>query len=126
MKVHNYKEMPALPDCPEFHFQVDSKHRGRGIGGKLLEVFVSRLSAEKHVEVGAQVTVCDGQAPLAYYQAMSLDGRPLWRVYDRRETAMYMEEEKRVWELGPLVEHVGLVADRDRLLAFVRKEKYTK
>ncbi len=120
--VHGNKEMPDLPTCPEFHFQVEAKHRGRGIGGRLLELFVSRLPAETHTEIGAQVTVCDGQVPLSYYESMSVGDEPLWRVCDRRETTMYTDEEKRVWELGARVENVSLVATKSRLLAFVRRE----
>jgi len=35
---------------------------------------------------------------------------------------MYTLEEKEAWSLGSLVENVSLVADRDRLLAYVRRE----
>lgn len=119
LKVHGDKEMPALPPCPEFHFQVDARYRGRGVGAKLLELFLRRLSGDKHKEIGAQVTVCDGQVPLSYYERMSVKGEPLWRVCDRRETAMYTDLEKQVWGLGNRVENVSLVADRELLLRFV-------
>jgi hypothetical protein len=47
----------------------------------------------------------------------------LWEIYDRRETAIYTSEEKERCGLGPLVENVSLLADRERMLAFVRKDR---
>jgi GNAT superfamily N-acetyltransferase len=120
-KLNSAKEMPGLPACPEYHFQVDRSHRGQGIGGRLVELFVSGLKGAKYKEIGAQVTVCDGQVPLTYYERMSVRGKRLWSVYDRRESAIYCAEEKIAWGLGPVVENVGLVADKSRLLAFVRR-----
>jgi GNAT superfamily N-acetyltransferase len=121
VKLNDEREMPDLPTCPEFHFQVETHHRGQGIGGKLLEHFASRFSGRKYKKIGAQVTVCDGQVPLAYYERMSVEGEPLWSIYDRRVSTIYTEDEKEAWGLGDLVENVSLVADRDRLLAFVRQ-----
>lgn len=122
-KFHGDEEMPNLPACPEFHFQVEKAHRGRGIGGKLIEQFLSRLAGDKYKMVCAQVTVCDGQKPLAYYKRMSVGGRKLWKVYDRRETAIYTPDEKDAWGLGPLVENVSLVADKERLLSSIRRAR---
>jgi hypothetical protein len=50
---------------------------------------------------------------------MAVAGERLWSLYDRRATSMYRAQEKEAWGLGPVVEHVSLVADRKRLLAFV-------
>lgn len=121
VKFNYDREIPKLPGCPEFHFQVEKGHRGQGIGKRLIEHFATRLPAENYETIGAQVTVCDGQVPLAYYERMSVCGEPLWSVYDRRETNIYTEEEKREWGLGPVVENLSLVAARNRLLAFVRR-----
>jgi len=120
-KSHNDTEMPKMPQCPEFHFHVEKGHRGEGIGSKLIEHFVSQFAAAKYKKICAQVTVCEGQKPLDYYQGMSVDGQKLWKIYERRETTMYSNEEKRVWNLGPRVENVTLVADKERLLAFVKR-----
>jgi hypothetical protein len=54
---------------------------------------------------------------------MSVGGEQLWEIYDRRETAIYTSEEKERCGLGPLVENVSLLADRERLLAFVRNNR---
>ena len=115
-------EMPELPASPEFHFQVEKRCRGQGIGCKLIEHFLSRLCDEEHNNVCAQVTVCEGQKSLAYYRRMSVGGKKLWNIYDRRETTMYTPDEKEAWGLGPVVENLSLVADRKRLLAFVTGE----
>jgi len=121
-KRSHEQEMPEMPPCPEFHFQVAKGHRGRGIGGKLIDYFLRQLTAKKFKEIGAQVTVCEGQTPLAHYARMTVRGAKLWRIYDRRETAMYTADEKRAWALGPVVENVTLVAEKKRLLAFVRSD----
>ena len=119
-KVNSASEMPRLPACPEYHFQVEKEHRRKGLGGKLVELFISGLTGGDYKEIGAQVTVCDGQVPLAYYERMSVQSKPLWRIYDRRESAIYSADEKEAWGLGTVVENVSLVADKTRLLAFVR------
>jgi GNAT superfamily N-acetyltransferase len=116
------REMPKLPAVPEFHFQVEKGYRGQGIGRKLVEHFTSRFAGGKYKDVCAQVTVCEGQKSLAYYRRMSVAGIPLWRIYDRRETFIYTPEEKQAWGLGPVVENVSLVADRERLLAFAKRD----
>jgi GNAT superfamily N-acetyltransferase len=122
LKIANRKEMPDLPPCPEYHLQIEKGHRGQGIGGKLIEHFLSRFMEEKYEEIGAQVTVCEGQVPLSYYERMSVQGKRLWKIYDRRESEIYTADEKRSWELGSVVENVGLVADKSRLLEFVHRE----
>jgi len=124
-KLNNDREIPNLPACPEYHFQVAKGHRGHGVGGTLVKHFVSRFTATAYKETSAQVTVCEGQVPLAYYERMSVQGEPLWRIYDRRETAIYTEDEKNAWGLGAVVENVSLVADKNRLLAFVRRSRRT-
>ena len=122
-KFNGDKEMPEMPPGPEFHFQVGKGHRGQGIGRTLIEHFASGLTGDKSKSLCAQVTVCDGQKSLAYYRSMSVGGEELWKIYDRRETAIYTSEEKEQWGLGLLVENVSLLADRERLLAFVRKNR---
>jgi GNAT superfamily N-acetyltransferase len=121
-KLNGEREMPRMPAGPEFHFQVEKKYRGQGIGRKLIEHFVSRLSGRREKNLSAQVTVCQGQKSLSYYRSMSVGGKKLWKIYDKRETTIYTPDEKQAWGLGPRVENVSLVADRDRLLAFVRQE----
>jgi GNAT superfamily N-acetyltransferase len=121
-KFNGDREMPKLPAGPEFHFQVEKTHRGKGIGRKLVEHFLLQLKGEKFKKVCAQVTVCKGQKTLDYYRNMSLGGRRLWKIYDRRETAIYTPHEKEAWGLGTLVENISLTADRDTLLAFVRRD----
>jgi GNAT superfamily N-acetyltransferase len=115
------REMPRLPACPEFHFQVAREHRGNGIGNRLLGHFLRRLIADNHRQIGAQVTVCEGQVSLEYYERMRVRGKRLWSIYDRRETTLYTDQEKRDWELGHLVENLSLVAETDRLLEFVER-----
>jgi GNAT superfamily N-acetyltransferase len=120
-KFNNAMEMPKAPSCPEFHFHVAKGHRGLGIGSKLIEHFVSQFSENKYKKICAQVTVCEGQKPLQYYQRMSHQGKEVWKVYDKRETNMYTAAEKQEWDLGEVVENVTLVADKKRLLDFVRQ-----
>jgi len=119
-KFNSVNEMPEAPPCPEFHFHVALGHRGAGIGTKLIEHFVSRFTAGKYRKVCAQVTVCEGFKTLDYYDNMKYRGKKIWKVFDRRETAMYTNLEKQQLGLGRVVENVCLVADRKRLLAFVR------
>jgi GNAT superfamily N-acetyltransferase len=119
-KFNYAKEIPKAPPCPEFHFHVAKEHRGLGIGSKFIEHFVSRFSASRYNKICAQVTICEGRKPLSYYKRMSYRGRRVWKVYDKKETTIYTDEEKRQWGLGPVVENATLVADRKRLLAFVR------
>ena len=119
-KQNNIKEMPKMPDCPEYHFHVAKGHRGKGIGSTFIEHFLTRFPSSEYEEVCAQVTVCSGQKSLDYYRRMTYEGQRVWKVYEKRETQMYTEAEKREWNLGPVVENVSLVAAKDRLLAFVR------
>lgn len=121
LKFKGEREMPALPSGPEFHFQVEKGHRGQGIGRGFVEHFLSRFSGEEPKNIAAQVTVCEGQKSLAYYMRMTIGGEKLWQIYDRRETSIYTPDEKKAWDLGPLVENVSLVADRKRLLAFITR-----
>ena len=55
-----------------------------------------------------------------YYDNMKYRGKKVWKVFDKRETAMYTEMEKQQLGLGRAVENVSLVANRKKLLAFVR------
>jgi len=119
-KFNGANEMPKAPPCPEFHFHVASGHRGEGIGRKFIEHFVSRFSAGKNQKVCAQVTVCEGHKDLDYYDSMKYRGKNVWKVFDRKETAMYTNTEKQQLGLGRVVENVSLVADRKKLLAFIR------
>lgn len=119
-KFNQAKEMPKAPGCPEFHFHVAKEHRGKGIGSKLIAHFVSQFSASKYKKICAQVTVCEGQKSLKYYKRMTFQGRKVWKVFDKKETLMYTAAEKKAWGLGQAVENVTLVADKKRLLAFVR------
>jgi GNAT superfamily N-acetyltransferase len=121
-KYNNAEEMPKAPDCPEYHFHVAKGHRGEGIGSKFIEHFLTRLSASKYDKVCAQVTVCKAQKTLDYYLGMTYKGKRIWTVYDKRETRMYTDAEKKEWHLGPVVENVSLIAKKDRLLAFVRHQ----
>ena len=120
-KSNNAKEMPKAPDCPEYHFHVAKGHRGKGIGSRLIEHFLTRFPSGKYDKVCAQVTVCAGQKSLDYYRRMTLGGKKVWKVYDTRETQMYTAAEKKEWDLGPVVENVSLVAKKRRLLDFVRQ-----
>lgn len=121
-KYNNAKEMPKAPKCPEYHLHVAKGHRGKGIGSKFIEYFLTRLSSGKYDKVCAQVTVCAGQTTLDYYRRMTCEGKRIWKVYDKRETRMYTDGEKREWDLGPVVENVSLIAKKKRLLAFVRHQ----
>ncbi|MCB1852913.1 MAG: hypothetical protein KDI83_19435 [Gammaproteobacteria bacterium] len=122
-KFNSAKEMPAAPACPEFHFHVKQGHRGAGIGSKMIELFVSSFpNKNKYSKICAQVTVCAGHKTLAYYQSLAYRGKHVWKVHDAKETAMYNAYEKQLWGLGPVVENVSLVADRKRLLAFVKRK----
>ena len=86
----------------------------------LIEHFVSRFSTGKNQKVCAQVTVCEGFKDMEYYNGMKYRGKSVWKVFDIRETAMYTDLEKQQFGLGKTVENVSLVADRKKLLAFVR------
>lgn len=119
-KFNNAREMPTAPACPEFHFHVAKGHRGSGIGRKFIEHFVSQFPQKKYKKICAQVTVCEGQKSLDYYMGMSHLGKNVWKVHDKRETDMYTAAEKQAWYLGPMVENVSLIADKKRLLAYVR------
>ncbi len=121
-KFRGAEEMPTAPGCPEFHYHVAKGYRGQGIGSMLIAHFVSQFSAEKYRKICAQVTVCDGQKPLSYYKQMSYEGKKVWKVFNKKETAMYTAAEKREWSLGEVVENVSLVADKNILLAYVRRE----
>lgn len=121
-KFNNTKEMPGAPDCPEYHFHVAEGHRGKGLGSKLIEHFAGQFSGKKYSKICAQVTVCEGCKSLDYYKQMVYRGKKVWKVYDRRSTAMYTAAERERWGLGPTVENVSLVASRKRLLAFVRQD----
>lgn len=125
-KFNNAKEMPKAPPCPEFHFQVAKEHRGSGIGVKFVEHFVSQFPASRYKKVCAQVTVCEGQKTLSYYQRMAYRGKKIWKVYDKKETTLYTDAEKQEWGLGRVVENATLVADKKRLLAFVRLNLHKK
>ena len=118
-KYNNAKEMPKAPSCPEYHFHVAKGHRGKGIGSRFIEHFLTCFPSSKYDKVCAQVTVCSGQKSLDYYRRMTYRGKRVWKVYEKRETHMYTEAEKREWDLGPVVENVSLVATKDCLLAFV-------
>ena len=121
-KFNNSKEMPKAPPCPEYHFHVKAGHRRQGIGSRLIAHFLSQFpNKKKYRKICAQVTVCAGHKSLEYYTGLTCEGKKLWKVYDKRETAMYSASEKRAWGLGPVVENVSLVADRKRLLAYVSK-----
>jgi GNAT superfamily N-acetyltransferase len=121
-KFNNSKEMPKAPACPEYHFHVKEGHRRQGIGSRLIEHFLSQFpNKKKYRKVCAQVTVCSGHKSLDYYTGLTWEGKRVWKVYDKRETAMYSASEKRAWGLGPVVENVSLVADRKRLLAYVKR-----
>ncbi len=121
-KNNNDGEMPKAPACPEYHFHVAKEHRGKGIGSRFIEHFLTRFPGDEYDQACAQVTVCSGQKSLDYYERMTYRGEQVWQVYDKRETRMYTDAEKRQWGLGPVVENVSLVAKRQRLLAFVRQE----
>lgn len=58
-KHNDAKEMPKAPRCPECHFHVAKGHRGKGIGRRFIEHFLTRFSASKDDKVCAQVTACD-------------------------------------------------------------------
>lgn len=121
-KFNNSKEMPKAPACPEYHFHVKVGHRRQGIGSRLIAHFLSQFpNKKKYRKICAQVTVCAGHKSLEYYTGLTCEGKKLWKVYDKRETAMYSTSEKKAWGLGPVVENVSLVADRKRLLAYVTK-----
>lgn len=120
-KFNNVKEMPRAPACPEYHFQVKQEHRRQGIGSKLIEHFLSQFpNKKKYRQICAQVTVCDGHKSLDYYTGLTWKGKKVWKVYDKKETTMYSASEKRAWGLGDVVENVSLVADKKRLLAYVK------
>ena len=119
-KFNSANEMPRAPPCPEFHFHVALGHRGAGVGSRLIEHFVSRFTAGKYQKVCAQVTVCEGFKTLDYYDNMRHRGKKIWKLFDRKETQMYTMLEKQRLGLGQVVENVSLVADRKRLLAYVR------
>lgn len=126
-KTQNHKEMPSAPVCPEFHFHVKVGHRGQGIGGSLIAHFLRQFPDKKRYRrCCAQVTICEGQKSMDYYTGMRFQGKRVWRVYDRKETAMYSEQEKKAWGLGPVVENVSLVAHREHLLAFVSAPEPTE
>ncbi|MCP5410030.1 MAG: GNAT family N-acetyltransferase [Chromatiaceae bacterium] len=123
-KFNNSKEMPKAPACPEYHFHVKQGHRGQGIGSKLIEHFLNQFpNKKKYRKICAQVTVCAGHKSLEYYTGLTWEGKQVWKVYDKRETAMYSALEKKTWGLGPIVENVSLVADKKRLLAYLTKTK---
>ena len=123
-KFNNSKEMPRAPACPEYHFHVKQGHRRQGIGSKLIEHFLGQFpNKKKYRKICAQVTVCDGHKSLEYYTGQTYQGKRVWRVYDKKETAMYSASEKKAWGLGPVVENVSLLADRKRLLAYVKQAR---
>lgn len=119
-KYNNAKEMPKAPSCPEYHFHVAEGHRGQGIGSRFIHQFLTCFPSSRYDKVCAQVTVCAGQKSLDYYRRMTYRGKQVWSVYEKRETHMYTEAEKRAWDLGPVVENVSLVATKNHLLGFVR------
>ena len=123
-KFNNAKEMPGAPACPEYHFHVKQGHRRQGIGSRLIEHFLSQFpNKKKYRKICAQVTVCDGHKSLDYYTGQTWEGKRVWKVYDKKETAMYSVSEKQAWGLGPVVENVSLVADKKRLLAYVKNAR---
>ncbi|MEA3277426.1 MAG: hypothetical protein U9Q81_19515, partial [Pseudomonadota bacterium] len=64
-KKYRKKEMPKLvPDCPEFHFQVVKKHRGKRVGTQLIIHFLEQLPAGRHEKVCMQITACEASKPL--------------------------------------------------------------
>ncbi len=121
-KLNNSKEMPEAPECPEYHFHVKDGHRGHGIGSMLIKHFLNQFPEKKYKKICAQVTVCEGHKTLDYYTSLSYKGKTLWKVHDKKETAMYSAMEKKKWGLGPKVENVSLVADKKQLLAFVKEK----
>jgi len=126
-KSHSTEEMPSAPACPEFHFHVKAGHRGQGLGGGLIALFLQQFPDKKRYrKVCAQVTVCEGHKSMDYYTAMRYQGKKVWRIYDRKETAMYSAYEKKIWGLGPVVENASLLADRKRLLEFVSSSGSTE
>ncbi|MEA3275355.1 MAG: hypothetical protein U9Q81_08740, partial [Pseudomonadota bacterium] len=118
-KKYRKKEMPKLaPDCPEFHFQVAKKHRGKRVGTQLIIHFLEQLPAGRHEKVCMQITACEASKPLEFYTSIKYKGDQIWKVYDRKETGMYTKKEKKKWDLGPVVENITLIADRRKLLLY--------